>query len=136
MRVRLSAALFVLLALSASAQEGPRPLSDFVRVIEQPGVGEVLECSIREYTGPKPDAKVGQRMFGGMGALLALRSKPAGRWEIFAWCVGFSAFAESLQAFSPNRHPSPWDALLNITAALAFYQLSARASGRGSRPGS
>ena len=75
MRVRLSAALFVLLALSASAQEGPRPLSDFVRVIEQPGVGEVLECSIREYTGPKPDAKVGQRMFGGMGAMMG-KQKP------------------------------------------------------------
>ena len=73
-------------------------------------------------------------LFGGLGALLGLRRKAASRVEVVAWCVGFSCFAESLQVFAPNRHPSPWDALLNVTAALgAYYAVSARAGGRGSR---
>jgi hypothetical protein len=73
-------------------------------------------------------------LFGGMGALLALRTKLASKAEVVAWCVGFGCFAESLQLLAPNRSPSPWDAMLNITASLGFYALaSAQAGGRDSR---
>lgn len=122
--------LWVVLILFSQTALAGRLADAFMRLFLEPG--PAVESWMRFVTQKAYHVL----LFGGMGALLALRSKPAGRWEIFAWCVGFSAFAESLQAFSPNRHPSPWDALLNITAALAFYQLSARASGRGSRPGS
>lgn len=74
MRVRSLLALSLTFLLPVAAQD-QAPLSDFVRVIEAPGVGEVLECSIREYKAPKPDSKVGQRMFGGMGAMLG-KQKP------------------------------------------------------------
>jgi hypothetical protein len=72
-------------------------------------------------------------LFGGMGALLALRTNSASKAEKLAWCVGFSIFAESLQTLASNRNASPWDALLNITAALGLYSLTARAGAPGSR---
>lgn len=75
-------------------------------------------------------------LFGGMGALLALRSKPARRLEVIGWCIGFSILAESLQLLSANRHSSPWDALLNVASALGFFWLTARAGGRDFLPGS
>ena len=75
-------------------------------------------------------------LFGGLGALLALRSKRPSKAEVVGWCVGFGALAESLQMLASNRHSSPWDALLNAAAALAAYALTARAAGPSSRPGS
>ena len=75
MRTRLFVALFALFALTATANDEQSPLSDFVRVVDQPQVGEVLECSIRTYKAPKPDGKVGKRMFGGMGAMLGKQKK-------------------------------------------------------------
>ena len=109
--------------------------------------GRLADAFIGLFLEPGPEASgwihfLAQKgyhvlLFGGMGALLALRTKPASRVEMLAWCVGFSCFAESLQVFAPNRHPSPWDALLNVTAALGAYALiRARAGGRGSRRGS
>ena len=66
-------------------------------------------------------------LFGGLGALLALRARKASRVEAASWLIGFSVFAESLQVLSPNRGPSPWDALLNIAAAaVAYFAFSAR----------
>lgn len=75
MRTRLFVALFALFALTATANDKQSPLSDFVRVIDHPQVGEVLECSIRTYMAPKPDGNVGKRMFGGMGAMLGKQKK-------------------------------------------------------------
>ena len=74
-------------------------------------------------------------LFGGMGALLALRTKPASTLEVIAWCVGFSALAETMQTLAPNRHASIWDALLNMTSALGAYALTGRASAPDSRRG-
>jgi hypothetical protein len=73
-------------------------------------------------------------LFGGMGALLALRTKRASQAERIGWCAGFSAFAESLQILAANRHASPWDALLNIAAAFTLHGLAGRATASGSRP--
>ena len=73
-------------------------------------------------------------LFGGMGALLALRPARPAAGEVLAWCVGFSAAAEALQMLAPNRSPEARDAVLNVAAALGAYALTARAAGRGSRP--
>ena len=49
-------------------------------------------------------------LFSVLGVLLGRRDKaPA-----LAWCIGLGVFAECLQMLSANRHPSPWDALLNV----------------------
>ena len=56
------------------------------------------------------------------------------RQHAVAWCIGLGVFAECLQFLSANRHPSAWDALLNVGSALLAYGLTARAAAPGSRP--
>ena len=73
-------------------------------------------------------------LFGGLGALLALRGRKLSWTETACWLVGFSVFAEFLQIFSPNRSPSPWDALLNVVAATSgYFAFSGRAGAQDSR---
>ena len=74
-------------------------------------------------------------LFGGLGALLALRRPKPSRLEIAGWLIGFSTTAEILQLFWPNRNANLWDASLNIAAAVGFYAIfSAREGARGFRP--
>ncbi len=74
-------------------------------------------------------------LFGFFGVLLGVRGAGvASARRAVAWCVGLGVFAECLQFLGANRHPSPWDALLNVVSALIAYRLTVRAAATDSRP--
>ncbi len=64
------------LATAGDAQE--KPLTDFIRVVKRPGVGEVVEASIRVYSAPETKP---MNPMGGLGGMMG-RGKKIERPEI------------------------------------------------------